>query len=444
MAAGDKQYREHKLRIVNIWNLVLILILLLVSLGDCYLLYRTASEQYQIRLEETGERLAEAVQDKMNMALQYLEGLAECFFNKEDIHSREALDTLIRVEQRNLFTKMWLTKIDGRAISSDMEEADAADQEYLERAKKGESGISQVQTWQMNGEHNVVLFAPTYYQGNVSGMLIGILQLDTLLEVMKVQGFSGRGYCAVITETGEVLVSNGEAKVESESRYDYLIQTSVLDWSILVSFPESVIAGEIQYDLILTAVIGLIYALVCGLIIVNTFRDRSRILREKASQDSLTLLSNRGTIEQIVGQMGEGREKDAVLMIFDIDKFKQVNDTLGHSVGDILLKAVAELMRREFKDADCLCRMGGDEFGIFIREVADREALLQRVDRLRDKVGQLSLAGSLKCTISIGLVFVAGSGELNTFDTIYQRADKAMYISKKAGGNRVTVYSAEQ
>lgn len=443
MRAGQ---RGRKIKAAGIWNFILIMVLLFASMGVAFLLFQRTSGQYQARLEESGDELAESVRSIMYTQVEYLEGLAECFSIYEDIHSREALDTLVRIDKKNRFTRMWLIKMDGRAISSERSVSDAGERGYPEQAARGESGIWEVQTDRVTGRHSVVLFAPTSYEGRVTGIVAGILKMDALLDVINVRSFGGKSCRAVFTDDREVLVSStGCADVSvPDSRYSYSAAVGILDWNIMVSLPENVIMEEIRADLFLAVGMGLVYVLLCGGIMVNVFRDRSRLLSLKASQDSLTQLANRGAIEQIVGDMGEGGEYHAVLAIFDIDKFKQVNDTMGHSVGDILLKAVAELMRREFGDADCLCRMGGDEFGIFIRQVEDREILLQRMDGLRNKVGRLSLAGSLKCTVSIGLVFVAGSGELNTFDTIYQRADKAMYSSKKAGGNRVTVYGAEK
>lgn len=153
------------------------LLILLVIFYVCYsvfMFYKT-NEQYDIRLKETGDEVAKNINSQMNLAVMYVEGLAEGFSNYEDIHCDEAVETLIRVSEKSHFKRMWLTKIDGRAISSELKDSDATGRGYLKRALNGESGISEVQHSRVNNEKNVVIFAPTYYNGEVTGMVIGII-----------------------------------------------------------------------------------------------------------------------------------------------------------------------------------------------------------------------------------------------------------------------------
>lgn len=425
--------------VINIFFVVVLIISCLVYIA---IMFKKTNDQYMIRLQETGDELAKNIDSRLEMEIRYLSGVAECFSNYEDIHCVEAIDTLIRVGEHGYFTRMWLTKVDGVAISSELKESDATGREYLERAKKGESGISKVQTSRVNGEKNVVLFAPTYYNGEVTGMVIGILKLDSFFDIINVDCFGGQGYCNIHTSDGEILVSTDSRYDESvlESKYGYSVSLGILDWNIFVSFPEQVINGEIRDNMVITIVMCLICAVVLGVIIINTFRERNHMLKEKASQDSLTSLLNRGTIEQTVEEyVNTRRDHDSAFLIFDIDKFKMINDSMGHSLGDFLLKQVGVEMKKVFGEADCLCRMGGDEFAIFIREVRDKDDLLHKAETFREKIERIPLKKDSKSTVSIGIVFVKGDSGKTTFDAIYQKADKAMYMSKSQGGNRITV-----
>lgn len=440
---GRKENRKIFRGIVNTFFVVVLII-------SCFLyisvMFKKTNGQYMIRLQETGDELAKNINSRMEMEVAYLKGIAECFSNYEDIHCEEAIETLIRVSGQSRFTRMWLTKVDGAAVSSELNESDATGREYLERAKRGESGISKVQNSRVNGERNVVLFAPTYYEGKVTGMVIGILKLDSYFDIINVECFGGQGYCNIYTSDGEILVSTDSRYDESvlDSKYGYSSRLAILDWNIFVSFPEQVINGEIRDNMIVTVVMSLICAIVLAVIIINAFRERNRMLREKASQDSLTNLLNRGTIEQTVEEyVNVKREYDSAFMIFDIDKFKMINDSMGHSLGDFLLKQVGVQMKKVFGEADCLCRMGGDEFAIFIKEVRDREELLRKTEIFREKVELIPLKRDRKSTVSIGIAYVKGNGSKISFDSIYQKADKAMYMSKSHGGNRITVYEGD-
>lgn len=444
---GKAKQREKKQKIFkNIVNSVLVLALICSCFCYTSVMFRKANQQYEIRLQETGDELAKNVRNKINMEVEYLEGIAECMSNYEDIHCKEAVDTLVRVSEKSHFTRMWLTKADGAAISSELKTSDATGRKYLERAKNGESGISEVQNSRVNGERNVVLFAPTYYDGEVSGMVIGILRLDSLFEAIEVECFGGQGYCNIYTDAGDVL-SSTDADYnfkDTDSKYGYSCDMNIQDWNIFVSLPDYVINGEIRFNIFITVMMCVICVLVFGVIIVNAFRERNRMLLEKASRDLLTALLNRGTIEDTVEEyVNSKRECDGAFMIFDVDKFKGINDTMGHDLGDYLLKQVAVQMRKVFGDADCLGRMGGDEFAILIKEVRDKDAMLQKVDTFRRNVELIPLKRDRKSTVSIGVTFIKSSREGGSFDNIYKMADQAMYKSKSYGGNVITVYEDE-
>ncbi len=422
------------------------LLILLVIFYVCYsvfMFYKT-NEQYDIRLKETGDEVAKNINSQMNLAVMYVEGLAEGFSNYEDIHCDEAVETLIRVSEKSHFKRMWLTKIDGRAISSELKDSDATGRGYLKRALNGESGISEVQHSRVNNEKNVVIFAPTYYNGEVTGMVIGIFRLDNLLDVIDVQCFGGNGYCKIYDTKGDVLVSSDELTMETElqNKYGYSSPIGILDWNVYVSFPEEVIDGDIRNNIIITVVMCVICVLVLGTIVISAFWERNKILAERAKMDSLTSLMNRGAIEDIVDmKLDKNGASEKAFVVFDIDKFKSVNDSIGHVSGDALLKEVAGLMRNYFIDVDCLSRLGGDEFAIFINEVKDKKRLLRDIEKFRRMVSEVRIDSKRCSTISIGIVFTQDKED--SFDSLYKKADQAMYESKRQGGNKVTIYKED-
>lgn len=152
--------------------------------------------------------------------------------------------------------------------------------------------------------------------------------------------------------------------------------------------------------------------------------------------DSLTGVLNRRSGESLIEWLLEAREEGALsaLAMVDIDDFKQVNDTHGHSVGDGVLLSVTQAIERELRPGDVLCRLGGDEFVVFFSKLASREegvALAQRfVENVRR--GHEEAAGA---SVSVGVAYCPDSGA--SFASLYQAADEALYRSKGEGKNRV-------
>ena len=134
---------------------------------------------------------------------------------------------------------------------------------------------------------------------------------------------------------------------------------------------------------------------------------------------------------------------DYCIMLIDLDRFKQINDTLGHHVGDSVLKAFADLMRGFFRDADLLHRYGGDEFVVVLPNIATNEAV-RRAQEFCKKVNlHPTLAKqSAEISVSIGVAAINVSSNTLTIDKAYEiakkHADTAMYEAKRCGRNTVS------
>ena len=131
----------------------------------------------------------------------------------------------------------------------------------------------------------------------------------------------------------------------------------------------------------------------------------------------------------------------AVLFI-DLDDFKTVNDSLGHSEGDLLLKRVATTLVECLRPLDTAARMGGDEFAILIEDVQSRDDITELAERILESLRPLVLLGS-KAVSSAGSIGIAFDVEGITSEQLLRNADIAMYKAKEAGKNRYEVYRDE-
>lgn len=168
------------------------------------------------------------------------------------------------------------------------------------------------------------------------------------------------------------------------------------------------------------------------------------LLVTKAQIDALTGLWNRGRFNnQLTDELAvlERHGHPVSLMMIDIDHFKPVNDTYGHPFGDTVLRRVAAVLNGASRDTDVVCRYGGEEFIVVLRNTA-RAGARVIAERIRDEIAALKfLAGrkAVQVTVSVG---VAGSDAFEsashaTGEALLKAADKALYTAKSGGRNRV-------
>jgi len=167
---------------------------------------------------------------------------------------------------------------------------------------------------------------------------------------------------------------------------------------------------------------------------------------ELAIIDPLTGLHNRrymeGHLRTLVSQAVEFARPLSVL-IADIDHFKAVNDTWGHDIGDKVLQQFAMRFKSNIRGVDLACRLGGEEF-LCIMPDTDMPGALHVGERLRDCIAgqpfEAATRGSLQVTASVGLATL--ENRLDTPETLFKRADEALYAAKREGRNRVMTAAA--
>ena len=191
-------------------------------------------------------------------------------------------------------------------------------------------------------------------------------------------------------------------------------------------------------------------------IVAKKLGDEKRIILQAekyaienlAMHDSLTDLPNRRLLSEQIKltiALCQRSQTMAALMIFDLDTFKPVNDTLGHGIGDLLLQQVANrtlgIMQRS---SDTLARLGGDEFVVLLPQInarANAVALAEKILKALQEPFEIE-GHSISITCSIGIAFFPEHGDNEL--TLMKNADDAMYMSKSQGRNRITVFSREK
>lgn len=167
-------------------------------------------------------------------------------------------------------------------------------------------------------------------------------------------------------------------------------------------------------------------------------------LEEQATTDGMTgLLNKRALIAEAERRLKVAARfnKPLSVLVTDIDHFKRVNDTYGHDVGDVVIKGLGDVLRRIKRDTDVVARFGGEEF-VIICEQTDQEGALNLAERIRRELENTTFQtelGPLNVTASVGVAPFPAAGK--DWPSLFKATDEALYVSKRSGRNRVTVWS---
>jgi len=165
-------------------------------------------------------------------------------------------------------------------------------------------------------------------------------------------------------------------------------------------------------------------------------------LKKENFKDRLTDINNRKYLEEILKELLNSRKikkRNIAFGFLDIDDFKDINDNFGHTMGDRILKMVANTLKDNVRPSDQVFRWGGDEFALILFDVDNKRALNKLLNRIKVLIGNSFINHQnkkIKVTISVGATLLKENDDI---DTLTKRADQNMYNSKEAGKNLITI-----
>ncbi|MFL8148716.1 diguanylate cyclase domain-containing protein [Clostridioides difficile] len=226
-----------------------------------------------------------------------------------------------------------------------------------------------------------------------------------------------------LKESGDNVVF--EAKIYTRSREERI-------WTVTLCY----ISGEDSWD-------GIPSFYSIG---IDITKERKQIekLQHISEKDALTGIYNRAETErQIKKYFEKNLNVMGALFMIDTDNFKQINDTEGHMIGDIVLTEMASGMKKIMRDSDVVGRIGGDEFTIFMKNISSVKDAEKKAEELLYMFRHLfqKEKSFLKVTCSIGIAIYPKDG--TTFKEIYARSDKALYQAKNMGKNNYVIYNQD-
>ncbi len=173
-------------------------------------------------------------------------------------------------------------------------------------------------------------------------------------------------------------------------------------------------------------------------------KQAAAISRYQSSFDPLTELPNRRLFHDRLQQEIKKAKRDGkklALMFLDLDLFKDINDTLGHAMGDVLLKEVAKRLTQYVREADTVARMGGDEFTIIMGELDDITSVERVAQRILQGMAEPFKLGSELSYISVSIGITLYPDDATEDEELQKKADQAMYVAKRQGRNRICYFT---
>ncbi|TVP89882.1 MAG: sensor domain-containing diguanylate cyclase [Pseudomonadaceae bacterium] len=255
---------------------------------------------------------------------------------------------------------------------------------------------------------------------------------------------------AEVVRSGEALLLTPDTAEQVLDRIGPVVGKHALDWLGVPLISDTVIigalalqsySGKVRYnegDLELLQFVSSQVAAAIG-------RQRAHSRLEYLAQyDQLTELPNRAMYLNRLQAALQRAQRDTLqlaVIYLDLDNFKQINDTFGHSIGDQLLCEVGRRLRKCVRESDTIGRLGGDEFAILLDGISKQEAATMVADKILAALSDPFILGgtSLTTTPSLGIAVYPDHGEDD--EQLVQRADEAMYAAKRSGGQRFSLFA---
>lgn len=430
------------------------------------------------------DALATAFQTKLEDQLIMLESQSR-YFSDVDLTDYNAMKrTIMSTRGMEAFTSIGVASGAGSTMNyQGKSSGNILLKDYFKQAMAGKNAISAEPSIDEFGNEVLVLAVPIRQQDDVTGVIYGTFTRDALSDLLRNVSFGEESASVLITGNGTILARTAdsdlidadsknlqevipgldikEAEKTSIFRYQGKDGENILalrpigfhDWYFGTIVPRDMVTRQSDRISRYVVLVMLEIALMVTVLLLYIFfvwrhnENVHRRLQKKAKTDPLTGLLNKTAFAEAVEQVlhVRGELETGALFIIDLDDFKQINDTLGHAVGDRVLVESAKKLKALFRDSDFAGRIGGDEFAAFIHYPGKYAGDLPSLMKEKAEVLLTTLSkeyendgNRLKTSISVGIAAFPAHGK--DYKSLYENADKALYNAKRGGKNRYEVY----
>ena len=381
----------------------------------------------------------------------------------------------------------------GKGYDTEGNEANLSGKDYFKEAQSSEGTyISDI--FEDSTKYLIYIVSPILDNSSFSGYVVLGMSTKCFESLPLTSKFNGRAQYMLVTSaglvagtTGDNLLGKGEnlinnsnlilggdmtevkmarnlengrsgvadCTVKDENRYLVYKSTKFNGWYVCILVTDSYVRGQVdRYGNIMKSLVTritvsmtLFFIIIIAINVIGrvVYRRQSAALKDKAETDLLTGLLNKISTEKYIQDYleGEGKDKQSMFFLLDIDNFKKINDTMGHAFGDEVLATLGEKISTEFRATDIFGRIGGDEFVVFLKDIKTDEIRDREASRVAEFFKNFKAGEYVKysATASIGAAMYPKDG--TSFESLYKAADQAVYQAKKHGKNQLAFYKQE-
>lgn len=488
----DKKTRKHTF--IYYHYLGCIVVFLCVLLVGIMVFISAVQERSDINTKENIMKSVQRQKEHFQIFLeaQYsdLEGLAYHIARSEDLMDEDNFVLLRDFVRLGPFHRITVFYPDGTGKTSDGTPIKSNKKPHFMKALEGKHGLSDPGESRLDGQVLVALTVPVFVpeSDEVKGVLTASYDVALLSHLMFDDLYDGEGTASIASGEGELITATSNEKVDvnnssffdfystcdfltgsfehmkedfgageedcliadtgTEIRYIAYMPMGLDDWMVCYALPLAAARATYAFATDYTVRLSVTLAVTVILMVMASWFvtiRREKDLTERAETDALTGILNRESTMEKIGEWltADVYDEYQALLMLDLDKFKTINDTFGHSVGDEVLCQTAALLKRTFRGSDVVGRLGGDEFIVLMKNVRMESVVsfyMKEVCRELSELEIPELEGK-KIYCSIGAACAPTHGK--TFQELYDRADKALYAVKRNGRNNGKIYTID-
>ena len=490
LAAMSVQMTHEKSMQKTIGAITLFVIAVALSLAVFFIsLYANVERAVERDIWGTMERQSRHIDFSFSIRFQHLESAADFLGKQDDIHGEIARQYIQSLGEHSSMQHVAIYDTDGSAIFENGDIFEDVDPEYIHRALQGERSVSDQSRSLIDGVMRFFMSVPIRRGDEVIGALSGSFNTDELGSLFFTDSYDGQSILFITDQSGHVVYSDipstalslqipqdlyaqlrqstftdgqtADALIASFERREagltqyrqedgyalFLLYMPIADSSLMLmhAIPRDVAYGEfgfIETSVIIVGVVLLICVVALLIYLLASSTHSQRSLVRSAQTDPLTGLSNKQYTQEAIDRWLKSDACTGIqaMLFMDIDYFKEINDSYGHSVGDDALRFVGQALRQEFRSSDIIGRIGGDEFIVFMRNVPVKHVVRVHIASLRTRLLRAEIEGLDKGILhcSIGIAYAPEHGR--TYHDLTLCADKALYQTKERGRNDFTEY----
>jgi len=398
--------------------------------------------------------LVDDINDYINQNISLIKGFSAYIQMNEEYHNDDVY-TLLRIllsdrldSVRNVTvfkdtTINWVYPLEGneQAIGVDLSQNPEQAKDVM-RVKNNLETLFVGPINLVQGGVGFIIRMPLLKDNEFWGMVSVVLRAEYAFSFIEEHSNSNEISYFVTHHGDQKKIIYGDEKILHQSPLMFESSTTITNWDMYV-VPKD---GWTRYDK-WSFVLYLLLLSLCGYIskrvylwVLNYNRvlDDKTELENKIYTDSFTGISNRRYFDsRIIEEIAQSDRQifQLSLIYFDLDKFKEINDTYGHAFGDVVLSAVAKEVETIIRAGDIFARWGGDEF-IILLPFTDVKDAIKVAEKVRLTINSIKFDGNIEVTTSIG---VSERLPKEDWPTWFRRTDLALYESKNSGRNKVTV-----